>query len=509
MWLRRSCLVALIVVLLRGPSCAGEGPARDEAIGALRKAVAFFHGEVATRGGYVYRTSGDLTLREAEGVTGPATIWVQPPGTPAVAEAFLDAFEATGEAIHLDAARDAARALVLGQLHSGGWHYRIEFDPDRRRDFSYRRDLDGRPLPDPTAPADRATAAGWDVWRRRHYEKDQTILDDDTTQAALRVLMRIDRVLEFRDDAIHEAAGYARQSLRTAQYPCGAWSANFDRFPERSPSAEDYPPARASYPTEWSRTWTKDFRGCYVLNDNLLANMIATMLRAWEIYGDARDLAAAERAGVFLLLAQMPDPQPAWAQQYDREMHPVWDRAFEPPALSGRESQTALEALLLLHRRTGNPQFLAPLPRAIAYLRRSQLPDGRLSRFYELQTNRPLYFTRGPDGKHEMTYGRDRLATNYGFLVDSRLDAIEAEYHRLLSAGPEDRDRAGAGAVPPMPSELADRARAVIAGLDARGAWVERGRLTHHKLEPASGIIDSGTFAENVKVLARFLAASK
>jgi hypothetical protein len=442
-------------------------------------------------------------------VTGPATIWVQPPGTPAVAEAFLDAYEATGEAVHLDAARAAARALVLGQLHSGGWHYRIEFDPARRRDFSYRLDLDGRPLPDPSAPADRASAGGWDVWRRRKYETNQTILDDDTTQAALRFLMRFDRVLQFQDEAIHEAAGFARQSLRNAQYPCGAWSANYDRFPERNPSAEDYPPGRASSPADWSRTWTKDFRGCYVLNDHLLANMIATMLRAWEIYGDARDLAAAERAGVFLLLAQMPDPQPAWAQQYDRDMHPVWDRAFEPPALSGLESQTALEALLLLCRRTGNPQFLAPVPRALAYLRRSRLPDGRLSRFYELQTDRPLYFTRGADGQHEMTYSSDRLATNYGFLVESRLDAIEAEYRRLLSTDPKEWNRPGVGDVPPIPSELAERARAVIAGLDGRGAWVERGRLRHHRVEPASGIIDSGTFAENVKVLARFLAASK
>jgi hypothetical protein len=62
---RRSCLIPMVVILLLGPSYAGEGPTRDEATGALRKAVAFFHEQVATHGGYVYRTSGDLALREA------------------------------------------------------------------------------------------------------------------------------------------------------------------------------------------------------------------------------------------------------------------------------------------------------------------------------------------------------------------------------------------------------------------------------------------------------------
>ena len=38
----------------------------------------------------------------------------------------------------------------------------------------------------------------------------------------------------------------------------------------------------------------------------------------------------AERAGDFILAAQMPEPQPAWAQQYDAAMHPAWARKFEP-----------------------------------------------------------------------------------------------------------------------------------------------------------------------------------
>ena len=44
----------------------------------------------------------------------------------------------------------------------------------------------------------------------------------------------------------------------------------------------------------------------------------------------------------------MPDPQPAWAQQYNADMQPVWSRQFEPTAISGRESQAAMWALLKL-----------------------------------------------------------------------------------------------------------------------------------------------------------------
>ena len=44
----------------------------------------------------------------------------------------------------------------------------------------------------------------------------------------------------------------------------------------------------ASYPPEWPRKWPKTFAGCYVLNDDLIADMVQTMLQAWDTYGDQR-----------------------------------------------------------------------------------------------------------------------------------------------------------------------------------------------------------------------------
>jgi hypothetical protein len=456
-------------------------------------AVRFFHMDVARHGGYVWKTSADLTLREGEGVVGPDTVLVQPPGTPAVGEAFLDAYAATGDPACLDAARDAAGALVLGQLHSGGWNYRIEFG-DRRRDFTYRVDLNGNPTPDPSAGDE--TPAGWDAWKRRRHKGNQTVLDDDTTQAAVRFLVRFDKATGQGDEKVHGAALHALSSLPSAQYPNGAWSANYDRFPKGPPPESLYPVKRAAFPPDWPRQWPKDFTGCYVTNDNLVADAIETMLLAADVYDEPKYRAAAERAGAFLLLAQLPEPQPAWAQQYDGAMHPVWSRAFEPSAVSAGESQGVLEALLRLYEKTGNEKYLGPVPAAVAYLRRSLRPDGRLARFYELKTNRPLYFWRDGERKYHLTYDDDRLPDHYAFVVNSRLDAIEAEYRRLARGerGPRESSRPSAA-----------QARAVVASLDARGAWVEPGELRHHKVSPEGGVIDSRTFVRNVGVLSRFV----
>ena len=118
----------------------------------MRRAVGFFREHVAREGGYVFRYSEDLARREGEERGGATTAWVQPPGTPAVGMAFLTAHEATGDPYYLDAARETALALVRGQLRSGGWDNRIEFDPEERARYSYRVDPE-RPAPATSPPS--------------------------------------------------------------------------------------------------------------------------------------------------------------------------------------------------------------------------------------------------------------------------------------------------------------------------------------------------------------------
>ncbi|UCG57084.1 MAG: hypothetical protein JSU70_19740 [Phycisphaerales bacterium] len=474
-------IVATIVALVPCLTLANERVTREEAARALRKAAGFFHSQVSCNGGYLWNYSGDLTLREGEGKAGETMAWVQPPGTPTVGEVFIDAYETTSDEFYRDAARDVASALLRGQLRSGGWFYHIEFDPEKRLEYGYR-----------------------DVPKRKK-QKQKTTLDDDTTQTAVRFLMRLDKTLPSHDQGIHEAVTYALNSMLAAQYPNGGWYQWYDKYPSGA-DPNEYPTKAASYPETWSRVWLNDWTGCYFINDNVMTNMILTMLMAYETYGDRQCLQSALKAGDFLLLAQMPDPQPAWAQQYDKDMHPVWDRKFEPPAISGRESQDVLEALCLLYRKTARSKYLEPIPRAISYLRKSALEDGRLARFYELNTNRPLYFRR-TGKRYDLTYSSDDIPEHYAFMVGSRLDSIEAEYHRLLRTDPQDLSGQDDRSAVRMSPALLGQARRVIDSLDDRGAWVEKGRLRHHKIEPESGVIRCQTFVRNVRTLCRFLNA--
>jgi hypothetical protein len=156
-----------------------------------------------------------------------------------------------------------------------------------------------------------------------------------------------------------------------------------------------------------------------------------------------------------------------------------------------------------LFERTGEEHFLEPIPRALAYYRASLRPDGRLVRFYELQTNRPLYFTKD----YQLTYSDADMPTHYAFIVESQLEAIAAGYGRVKSGETLYPIEASP---PSMTDSLAHRARTVIDALDDRGAWVEAGRLRYHgEDDDTREIISSRTFIEHLGVLSRFIAASR
>lgn len=461
----RSIVFAAVVLSI--PGYAQDAPTSETARAALYRAVAFFRDHVSVEGSYLWRYSADLTYREGEGKADDKTGWVQPPGTPFIGEAFLTAYEATGDAYYLDAARETAVALVRTQLQSGGWTYRIHFDEASRAKQAYR--VDG-------------TTDG----------QNTSTLDDDTTQAALRFLMTVDKATGLKDEQLHECVMYGLNALLEAQYPNGAWPQRFTGPPD----ASEFPVVKASYPESWPREYpARDYMHDYTFNDNTIADVIDTFLDAAEIYQDDRYRDAALKGGEFMLLAQMPEPQPAWAQQYDRDMHPVWARKFEPPAVTGGESQGVMRCLITLARRTGEKRFLEPIPRAIAYLRASELPDGRLARFYELQTNTPLYFTKD----YQLTYSNDDMPTHYSFIGASALDAIEVAYKAALDNGQH------APSEPAAPST--EVIQALIAGLDERGAWVDSGGMKYHENLDVDHVIDCRTFAANVRLLARFVAA--
>ena len=508
---RSTCgLQHLLIILISAFSTVSLSNAATpaEVNAALTKAVSFYHTKAAAHGGYVYRYSADFTLREAEGIPGADTIWIQPPGTPAVGMAMLDAYEATKDEKCLAAAVEAARAVARTQLASGGWDYSGHFDEKARHSQLYRRSIQGGLLVRRSVPRGEG---GWHVWRKHQNKNNYSTFDDDVSQAATRLLVRVDHALGGEDAEIKETADVALSAISATQYPAGGWSANWDTWPSAPPPVAMYPIKAGSYPAVWQRTWPKDFTGCYVLNDNTHATLMNTLLLAWQLRGDAKYLDAAKRGGDFLITAQMPDPQPTWGQQYDAEMQPSWSRAFEPSAICGRESQSAMWALVKLAAATGDMKYLAPLPRAIAYLRKSLLPDGRIARYYELQTNKPLYFERGEGGKgFVLTYSDKKASSNYGWKWDSELDAIES-FGQKIGRGEKvifPRFEKERWSSPPTEEEIAT----ILEEQQPDGSWPvtddERGWMrdaSGKKTRPAGGVIYSLDFVQNVKALSTWL----
>ncbi len=470
--LSSACLLVVVSTAI-----FADEPLQDDASQSLKKAVGYFREHVASGGGYLWMYSADLSKREGEGVADDQTVWIQPPGTPSVGLVYLDAYDATGDKFYLETALEVGDCLVRGQLRSGGWDYRISFDPKQRKKYSYRVD----------PPTENA--------------RNTTTLDDNNTQAALRFMMRLDQTLGFKNKRIHEATEFALSSLLKAQYPNGAWPQRYDRFP----NPEDHPVLKANYPATFSRTHPKkDYRNYYTFNDNAIADVVDVMFIAERTYNDKKYRQAAERAGGFILLAQMPEPQPAWAQQYNLRMQPAWARRFEPASITGGESQGVMRTLLRLYRDTGDKKYLAPLPRAIEYLRKSQIDGGGLARFYELRTNRPLYFTK----QYVLTYDDGDLPTHYGFKVGNGLDSIEREYKRL-SQLPADQLGPPRASKPKLSKSLENQVRSVLAALDSKGRWLEDGKLKAHREEHSSQIISCRTFIKNAAVLSRYLSASR
>lgn len=475
----------VLLLLLLAPAF-GQDPTKSDVLAAMKKAATFYKEQVSTHGGYHFTYTDDLSYGRSEQSETPNRVELQREGTPRVGMAYLEAYAATRDRFYLEAARTVALTLVKGQLCSGGWDYSIEFDAEQRKKIPYRADGN-------CGSAEIRKAA-------------MTTFDDNVSQANLRFLMRTDRALNFEDKAIHESALFALDSLTKAQYPIGAWPQRYNEFPDPS----KFPVKKASYPETWPRKWPgENYRHHYTFNDNSIADCIDTMLEAARIYRDAKYLASAEKGGQFILLAQMPDPQPAWAQQYDLDMHPAWARVFEPPSVTGGESQGVMRMLMVLYRETGNRKYLEPIPRALAYLKSSLLPPAEkpseirrrvgpgptLARFYELKTNRPLYITKGtmlnvkgftgqtrPDG-YEISYSDESVITHYGVLISgSGLAEIEAEYQKVSTEDPAKLRRPETlhGLSPWSDRQRTPRTggaevRKLIESMDSRGAWVQEG----------------------------------
>ena len=469
--------ILILSSLSPGIVYAAGDPEPGPVLEAMKKAVAFYRDKLAVHGGYASAWKKDLSEGQVEHSASKTVISIQPHGTTTVGLALVEAYRATGEKLFFTAANEAANSLIECQLESGGWPSDFDFAPDKAAKYYLRSDKEEK---------------NEEQGKRRNL----STLDDNKTQSALRFLVELASLPESKENGdLHSCLEYAMEKLFAAQAPNGAFPQQWDVALD-----DNLPVKKASYPDSWSREYPKEqYHRYYTLNDNNLLNAVEMLLRARDLTGEDRYLERAKKVGDFLLLAQMPDPQPAWAQQYNFETQPVWARKFEPPSLSSGESFGAIETLFQLWVVSGDEKYRAPLARALDWLEKSALPDGTWARFYELKTNRPLYCEADT---YKVTYDGSNTPSHYGFNIGNLSGKIERMRENLA------RDRE-------------DLLRKRNSEPSSKESWEKRARDLRGKVKQAlkeqepdgywlrGDLIDAGEFVKHIRTMASYVEASR
>lgn len=283
-------------------------------------------------------------------------------------------------------------------------------------------------------------------WEHKIYfdrPKAKTVsFDDDQTQTAISFLMALDQ--EIDRPALTEAVNKALNMMLESQLDNGGW-------PHKYP-------------------WQGNYHDYATFNDQGINDCIRVMIEADKYYEKEEISASLQKVGRFLMISQLPPPQPGWAQQYNEFLQPAWARTFEPPSVCPSASVHNINSLIDLYLHTGGGEFLEPIPDAILWLKASQLPNGKWGRFLEIGTNKPLYYDRDRirvESVKELSLER---STGYGYETDIQdaLNAAELRYLQAMGKAPETPTPDQTTAI----KELAEIVQDIIKNQDEKGRWI-------------------------------------
>jgi len=195
-------------------------------------------------------------------------------------------------------------------------------------------------------------------------------------------------------------------------------------------------------------------------------------LAGYRQFRDERYLDAAERAGAWLIEAQLAAPQRGWAQQYDLQMRPAPARWFEPAACCSAVTVRVVRTLIDLHLETGDENYLEPIPPALEWLKASQLDDGLWARFYEIGSNRPVYVT----AERKLVCEPENLRPGYGWKGSYGVTEVLRAYRILTEQGAQ-KLKEHLGREPDTPSLVAGSQHWIESQRDD-GRWVRDGRIS-------------------------------
>lgn len=411
---------------------------------ALDRALEAF-ASLRVQAGWPMAYSPDLSKRWGEwSECDEWQITVQPPATPTVGAVYLRAASVTGNGRYLRIAREAADILVAGQLANGGWWHEIRLDAKGPAEHYFLND------------------------RGDHEKADlfcTATLDDRTTQGAIDFMMQL--AAETDDRRYHSSARAGLNSLLAAQYPQGGWP-------------QHYPPG------------SKGYHRYLTLNDGASTDAMMTLLRGYRQYDDQRYLEAVLRAAQWLIDFQLPEPHRGWAQQYTLEGEAAPARWFEPPACCSAVTANVINTLIEVFLETGDRRYLSPIPDAIAWFEKSEIRSGVWARFYEIETNRPIYV----NNKRQVIYEQVDLRPGYGWEGGYGSSAI-ANYRKLMRLARigylKDRQFSTPEEEKARFRVLERRVEDLLTRQQPEGYWIARERIT------------CGTFVAACNILCEYL----
>jgi PelA/Pel-15E family pectate lyase len=442
-------------------------PPRVAALITMKRATRFMVEKVSCEGGYVWSYLPDLSRRWGEMEANPTMIWIQAPGTPAMGQGFLDAYQATGDEYYYQVARKTADALIRVQHPSGGWNYVADFAGEESLQQWY------------------ATVGhnGWRLEEFQHYYGNATF-DDRTTIAAADFLLQF--YAQKRDEKYRPALDRAIRFVLDSQYPSGGW-------PQRFPLMAGF--AKQGHP---------DYTGFITFNDDVVAENIDFLIACYRQLEDPRLLEPIRRGMDVTLATLQPSPQAGWAMQYTTDLQPAGARTYEPKALTTHTTARNIDQLIRFYYLTGDRKFLTRIPDALAWLDSVQLPKelagarGTHPTFLELGTNRPLYLHRTGsnvvNGRYYADYDPQNTIGHYNSFRSLDTPALRARYEKAVATPPEEAVRgsplkSAAGRVRKTQnqSRAADeepvseaRVARIIGQLNAEGYWPTPLRSTSH-----------------------------
>lgn len=334
---------------------------------------------------------------------------------------------------------------------------------------------------------------GWD--HKIHFDgpKSRVVsFDDDQTQSAIRFLMSLDQ--EIDDDSLTLAIDKALQMMLKSQLEDGGW-------PHKYPAQGNY----HDYAT---------------YNDGGINDCIKVMINAHHYYGKAEYMNSLRKAAHYLVISQLPPPQPGWAQQYNKYLQPAWARTFEPPAVCPLVTIRNINTLIDLYLYIGRSEYLQPIPDALQWLKDVQLPSGKWARFVELYTNKPLYYDRGRIRVNNTSELSTERRTGYGYEQDlsQSLQQAEQRFERIKALGRDqflqEQNRAlSKQEISAKIKALEPIVQKITASQDELGRWITKNERYKKNVIGAlwngeyvvKDRISSAVFNKNVGILCEFI----